>query len=180
MKLHAPKATRTRSIAAVGLAAAALLGATGCSAINPQATTIDYAPSDGIVETVGDAEVRNLLLVSGERDAEGRYIGSVANSSEEPIEVSLTVNGTTTRVSVPGGEVLSLETSENEHVIPSTGTFPGGMAQGTIEVDGESQDVKIPVLDGTLPEYREFVPGGADESATEHLYQDEDADEGGH
>ena len=129
MKLDASKVTRRR-LAAVGLATAALLGATGCSAINPQATTFDYAPSDGIVETVGDAEVLNLLLVSGERDAEGRYIGSVANSSEEPIEVSLTVNGTTTRVSVPGGEVLSLETSENEHVIPSTGTFPGGMAQG--------------------------------------------------
>lgn len=179
MKLDASKVTRRR-LAAVGLATAALLGATGCSAINPQATTIDYHPSDGIVETVGDAEVLNLLLVSGERDAEGRYIGSVANSSEEPIEVSLTVNGTTTRVSVPGGEALSLESSENEHVIPSTGTFPGGMAQGTIEVDGQSQDVQIPVLDGTLPEYREFVPGGADGSATEHLYHEESADEGGH
>ncbi|WP_336704658.1 hypothetical protein [Micrococcus terreus] len=179
MKLDASKVTRRR-LAAVGLATAALLGATGCSAINPQATTIDYAPSDGIVETVGDAEVLNLLLVSGERDAEGRYIGSVANSSEEPIEVSLTVNGTTTRVSVPGGEVLSLETSENEHVIPSTGTFPGGMAQGTIEVDGQSQDVQIPVLDGTLPEYREFVPGGVDDSVTEHLYLNESEDEGGH
>ena len=179
MKLDASKVTRRR-LAAVGLATAALLGATGCSAINPQATTIEYAPSDGIIATVGEAEVRNLLLVSGESEAEGRYIGSVANSSEEPIEVSLTVNGTTTRVSVPGGEVLSLETSENEHVIPSTGTFPGGMAQGTIEVDGQSQDVQIPVLDGTLPEYREFVPGGADDSATEHLYLNQSEDEGGH
>ena len=179
MKLDASKVTRRR-LAAVGLATAALLGATGCSAINPQATTIEYAPSDGIIATVGEAEVRNLLLVSGESEAEGRYSGSVANSSEEPIEVSLTVNGTTTRVSVPGGEVLSLETSENEHVIPSTGTFPGGMAQGTIEVDGQSQDVQIPVLDGTLPEYREFVPGGADDSATEHLYLNESEDEGGH
>ena len=54
------------------------------------------------------------------------------------------------------------------------------MAEGTIEVDGQSEDVKIPVLDGTLPEYREFVPGGADGSATEHLYHEESADEGGH
>ena len=180
MKLHASKATRTRRIAAVGLAAAALLGATGCSAINPQATTIEYAPSDGIIANVGNAQVRNLLLISSDPEAEGRYIGSVTNSSEEPIEVVLTVNGTATRLSVPGGETLSLEDSENEHVIPNTGTIPGGMAQGTVEVDGQSQDVQIPVLDGTLPEYREFVPGGADDSATEHLYLNESEDEGGH
>ena len=180
MKLHASKATRTRRLAAVGLAAAALLGATGCSAINPQATTVEYAPSDGIIANVGDAQVRNLLLVSSEPEAEGRYIGSVTNSSQEPIEVVLTVDGTATRLSIPGGETLSLEDSENEHVIPSTGTAPGGMAEGTIEVDGQTQDVKVPVLDGTLPEYREFVPGGADERATEHLYHDESEDEGGH
>lgn len=179
MKLAARKAT-ARNVAVAGLAAVALLGATGCSAINQQATTLQYAPSDGIVANVGEAELRNIALISSAPDAEARYIGAVSNASEEPLEVVLTVEGTSTRLSVPGGEMLELGEPENEHVIPGHGSFPGGMAESTVEVGGVSQDVKIPVLDGTLPEYRPFVPGGAAPDATEHLYQTPAAEEGGH
>lgn len=183
MKLAARKAPRNAAVA--GLAAVALLGATGCSAINQQATTLQYSPSDGIVANVGDAELRNIALVTSGPDTEARYIGTIAaDTAEDDLEVAITVDGTETLFSIPAGESRKLEDPANEQVIPSSGGFPGGMVEATVEVTGGSEtateQVDITILDGTLPEYRPFVPGGADPNATEHLYQTPAAEEGGH
>lgn len=182
MKLAARKAT-ARNAAVAGLAAVALLGATGCSAINQQATTLQYAPSDGIVANVGDAELRNVALITSGPDAEARYIGTIAaDTSAENLEVSITVAGTETKFSVPAGESLKLEDPANAQVIPSSGGFPGGMVEATVEVTGGTvtEQVDVTILDGTLPEYRPFVPGGADANADAHLYETPAAEEGGH
>ncbi|NUL44289.1 hypothetical protein F7P69_03640 [Cellulosimicrobium funkei] len=179
MKFAASKAT-TRNAAVAGLAAVALLGATGCSAVNMQATTLQYAPSDGIVADVGDAQLRNIALISTEPESESRYIGSLASASGEPLEVSITVDGTQTRFSVPGDESLHLEDPANEQIIPSSGGRPGTLVDATVEVDGVSETVGITILDGTLEEYRPFVPGGAEDSVDAHLYETPAADEGGH
>ncbi|MEO9249171.1 hypothetical protein ABDK96_15930 [Citricoccus nitrophenolicus] len=178
MKFAASKAT-VRKASVAGLAAVALLGATGCSAINQQATTLQYAPSDGIVANVGDAELRNIALITAAPDAEARYIGTLSSDSGEPLEVSITVAGTQTRFNVPAEESLILEDPANEQIIPSAGR-PGTLVDATVEVDGESETVGITILDGTLEEYREFVPGGADPDADDHLYATPAAEEGGH
>ncbi len=170
MKFAASQAT-VRKASVAGLAAAALLGATGCSAINPQATTLEYAPSDGIVADVGDAELRNIALVTSEPESEARYIGTLASASGEPLEVAITVDGTTTRFSVPGEETLMLEDPANEQVIPSSGGAPGEIVDATVEVDGTSETVGITILNGTLEEYKEYVPGGADENVDDHLFE---------
>lgn len=184
MKFAARKAT-ARNAAVAGLAAVALLGATGCSAINPQATTIQYAPSDGVVANVGEAELRNIALVTSEPNAEARYIGTIAaDTSEQDLDVSITVAGTETQFTVPAGESLTLEDPANERIIPDSGGFPGGMVEATVEVTGggetATEQVDITILDGTLPEYRPFVPGGADPATIEHLYATPGAEEGGH
>ncbi|GAA4770642.1 hypothetical protein [Citricoccus nitrophenolicus] len=179
MKFAASRAT-ARKASVAGLAAVALLGATGCSAINQQATTLQYAPSDGIVADVGGAELRNVALITSAPEAESRYIGTLSSATGEPLEVSITVDGTQTRFSVPGEESLILEDPANEQVIPSSGGRPGTIVDATVEVNGESDTVGITILDGTLPEYREFVPGGADPAADEHLYETPAAEEGGH
>ncbi|MDI3329210.1 MAG: hypothetical protein QJR09_00550 [Micrococcus sp.] len=184
MKLAARKAT-ARNAAVAGLAAVALLGATGCSAINQQATTLQYAPSDGIVANVGEAELRNIALITSGPDTEARYIGTIAaDTSEQDLEVSITVAGTETLFSVPAGESLKLEDPANEQVIPSSGGFPGSMVEATVEVTGgpeaATEQVDITVLDGTLPEYRPFVPGGANPATDDHLYATPAAEEGGH
>lgn len=179
MKFAASKAT-TRNASVAGLAAVALLGATGCSAVNMQATTLQYAPSDGIVANVGDAELRNIALITSEPDSEARYIGTLGSASGEPLEVTITVAGTQTRFSVPGDDTLKLEDPANEQIIPSSGGRPGTMVDATVEVDGVSETVGITILNGTLEEYRPFVPGGADPSVDAHLYETPAADEGGH
>ncbi|MEW1981589.1 hypothetical protein AB0333_11780 [Citricoccus sp. NPDC079358] len=178
MKFAASKAT-TRNAAVAGLATVALLGATGCSAVNMQATTLQYAPSDGIVANVGDAQLRNIALITTDPEAEARYIGTLASASGEPLEVSITVDGTQTRFSVPGEDSLKLEDPANEQIIPSAGR-PGTLVDATVEVDGVSETVGITILDGTLEEYRPFVPGGAEPSVDDHLYVTPAAEEGGH
>ena len=179
MKFAASQAT-VRRTAVVGLAAAALLGATGCSAINQQATTLQYAPSDGVVENVGDAELRNVALVTSGADAEARYIGTLASATGEPLEVSITVDGTTTRFSIPGDDTLELEDPANEQVIPSAGAAPGEIVDAAVDAGGESQTVGITVLNGTLDEYKPFVPGGADATVDAHLSETPAPAHGGH
>jgi hypothetical protein len=179
MKPAAPKATRRRILA--GLAAVALLGATGCSFVSPQATTFEYAPSDGIEAQVGDAELLNLLLVSKAPSSAGRFLGSVFNDSPDPLEVVITIEGASTRVTVPAGGRLELGEPANEHVIPDTGSFPGGLAEATIQAGEVSLDEQIPVLDGTLEAYRPYVPGGWNPATIEHLYTTPAApQDGGH
>ncbi|MFC7401971.1 hypothetical protein [Citricoccus sp. GCM10030269] len=179
MKFAASQAT-ARNAAVAGLAAVALLGATGCSAINQQATTMQYSPSDGIVADVGDAQLRNVALVTSAPDAEARYIGSLASASGEPLDLTITVNGTQTRFNVPGDRSLQLEDPANEQIIPDAGVRPGEIVDATVEVDGTSETVGITVLNGTLPEYRPFVPGGADPSVGAHLEESAAPEEGGH
>ena len=57
-------------------------GVTGCGAINEQATTIQYAASDGIVLNVGDLDVRNLMLVTKSATDEARLLGSLVNDTD--------------------------------------------------------------------------------------------------
>lgn len=171
VKSAASKATVLRRAAGAGVAVAALLGTTGCWAINEQSTALQYAPSDGIVEQVGEVELLNLLLVSQEPSTEGRYLGSIHNQSAQDLEVVITIAGTSTTFPVAAGERLELRETENENLIPDTGSYPGGLTNATVEVAGVSEELQVPVLDGTLPEYRPYVPGGVQEGTTDHLYQ---------
>ena len=56
----------------------------------------------------------------------------------------------------------------------------GQHAPSVFTVAGENVEFSVPVVDGTLAEYRDFVPGGADESVTEHLTPEETHSTSGH
>lgn len=78
--MTAQKNRGRRAVAAAALAMLAL-GLTSCSAINQQATTLQYAASDGIVLNIADLEVRNMMLVAKSANDEARLIGSVLNNT---------------------------------------------------------------------------------------------------
>ena len=52
---------RGRRAAAAAALAVMALGATGCAAINQQATTLQYDASDGVGFSVGGLQARNML-----------------------------------------------------------------------------------------------------------------------
>jgi hypothetical protein len=162
----APKNRVQRTLVA-GAAALTLLASTGCGAINEQATTKSYSASDGIVANVGPIGLRNLLVVAENAESTGRLLGTVVNTSDSPVQLSLTGSGSTATVTVPADGQIRFEDEANETTVDRPGAAPGALANVTVRVNNESADVRVPVLDGTLPEYSSYVPTPAPtESAT--------------
>ena len=160
---------RGRRVVAAAALAMLSLGVTSCGAINEQATTFQYAASDGIVLNVGELEIRNLMLVTKSATDEARLIGSLVNTTAAAQTLDLTLSTGSVSINVPAKSVVSLEKTENAKILPSTGVLPGAQAEATLSVGSGSADVSIPVIDGTLEEYREYVPGGFDPKNLEHL-----------
>lgn len=161
-------ADKTRRLAGVSLATAALLGTSGCAYANYQATTQQYAASDGTRADVEDVQFRHMAFITDEAGNPARAMGSVINSGTEDAEVEITVDGEDLSLTVPSGESVSLELDE-ELIVESLQAEPGAMHEITVAVDGESKQILTSVFDGVLPEYRHLLPGGFDESMTDHL-----------
>jgi hypothetical protein len=153
----APKNRVQRTLVA-GAAALTLLASTGCGAINEQATTKAYSASDGIVANVGPIGLRNVMVVAESEDSAGRLLGTVVNTSDSPVQLSLTGSGSTATVTVPADGQIRFEDEANKTTVDRPGAAPGALANVTVRVNNESADVRVPVLDGTLPEYSSYVP----------------------
>src|SRR5699024_7407996 len=112
------KVINTRRKVLADLAAAAVLGTTGCSAINPQATTFEYATSDGTLPTVAPhdsapensdrGKFLNIGVVTDSADGSGQLFGAIHNSSDSSQEVGLQVNDETFSFSVDAYDTLDL------------------------------------------------------------------------
>lgn len=174
-----------RASAAVLLTAA--LGATGCSAINYQATTHEYSGSDGVMADAEDVTLRHFLFVANEEGGPARLVGKVNNGSNGEAEVDLTVDGQTFTVELGPNEASNLENDE-EFIVPSISAAPGGLQEvsvsgeitfddGTTETFEESFEATI--NDGGMAEYRDLLPEGYDQSMDDHLEHGPDTWGGG-
>ncbi|GAB3757174.1 hypothetical protein GCM10027591_06510 [Zhihengliuella somnathii] len=173
--------TRGRRALATAALAVATLSAAGCGAINDQATTDEYAPSDGVIFTAGDLEVRNLMLVTNSADEEARVLGSLINDSDSAASVNLQIDGSSVAIEVPAESVTQLEDDANKTVVPSAGGEPGAHTMVNVTVNGDAQEESVPVVNGALAEYRQYLPGGYSEDTVEHLkHEEEDSHGGGH
>lgn len=171
--------TAGRRIAASLAVAGLALGVTSCGAINQQSTTDHYAPSDGIIANVADAKVRNLLLVTNAEHQEARIIGTVVNSSDSPLTLTIEA-GNATQVEIPVDGSAAVKLEDKDYTVDGLGVAPGEHAEATLSADGQSVETSIPVVDGTLEEYRAFVPGGYKASTTDHLKPVEQPEHSGH
>lgn len=173
--------TAGRRIAASLAVAALAFGVTSCGAINEQATNTDYAASDGVNVDVADAKVRNLMLVTNSDDTQARLIGTVVNAGDSALTLSVKADSASpVSIPVPAEGTVKLEDDENEQIVKNLGISAGEHADAVFTVSGEEVEFSVPVVDGTLAEYRDFVPGGADASVTEHLTPEETHSTSGH
>lgn len=156
---------KTRRIASsIALAAALALGATGCSMIAPQGTTHPYAPSDGIDVTIEQVALRNLLLVADESGDNFNVVFAGVNNTTEQQIVSMTFSHESTQATAdfllaPG--LTSFGNPKGE-IAPTLVSLPGLKAGATVEVyfevaGGGEAKFEVPVLDGTLGEYQDYV-----------------------
>lgn len=150
------------AVAAAALSAG-LVGLTGCGYINPQQTTQQYAASDGIHAEVGPVQLRNMLIVASDENQPGRVIGAIYNSSSNDIKVTLSgTEGAQAEVVVGKNSYTLLNESADPVTLSTAGGKPGSLVDITVTEDGTNmnQRIKVPVLDGTLPEYAPYLPGG--------------------
>lgn len=168
-----------RIASSVALAAALALGATGCGLIAPQSTTEPYAPSDGVEANLQSVQIRNLLLVADESGENFNVVFTGVNNSSSAEIVRMTfvaADGSKasgdfllppglTSFGHPDGEMPPL-------LVPLSGTKAGATVMSYLEVSSGQSQLEVPVLDGTLVEYREYVISARQLRALEQAAED--------
>ncbi|MFZ3453302.1 hypothetical protein [Arthrobacter sp. 7Tela_A1] len=150
---------RTRSAAAAGVITLSLLGATGCSVVNDQATTMEYSPSDGIVQDLGDIQLRNILVVSDGDGEPGRLLGTVINDSSDPVNFELEVGGSTLTWNLPaGGKVIYDDAPQSEVLVETVDVLPGTGIRAEATAGTETATLNVPVVDGQVQYYEDYLP----------------------
>ena len=169
-----------RPLAVVGV----LLALTGCSATNPMTSMNNYEASDGIRVELGDVVGTNLLILTAGEGEPGTMLGALTNQGQDEVELTLALAGG--QDGQAGAELTSVTLGAGDTVIfgPERATDaaagdeatgpprealdleavpapPGALADLTLTSDrAGTVGVRVPVLDGTLPEYTDLVPGG--------------------
>ena len=153
---------KSRLIASFAVGVAVALGATGCNMIAPQATTIPYSPSDGVnVPSSGPLKVRNALIVADESGRNGNFLAAIVNDTDEDQTLNIAVGGKAKTVRVDARSIVSLGVDERPLLLSGLDSKPGTGVSVTFQSgDGTAVEFAVPVLDGALPYYAEFVPSG--------------------
>jgi hypothetical protein len=153
-------AVTKRFISAAALTGAFALGLTGCAYLTPQATTIDYSASDGVNGTVGDVKIGNLLALS-EDGADVALIGRFTNTGDSTARVTISsVDFPDIKATVPvdAGAYVDLGTDEEVILADIDGEVGGDLRLYVQYGDHEGTELNVPVLDGSLPEYEQYLP----------------------
>lgn len=135
------------------------LALTGCS-FAPPASLIPYAPSDGTQIDVAELRARNFLIIKGDAQR-SMLIGSVVNSvdSEKQFTIQLfdaAGNRVTESFSVSALGKTDIGYNENPGIIIDIDSRPGQYYSIYFGQGVDNQELLVPVLDGTLAEYRDI------------------------
>jgi hypothetical protein len=133
----------------------------GCS-LNRNVSSLDpYSPSDGVVSDIGSLKARNLLIIKSE-GSQAILIGSFVNSSDTAINANVQTvdqdnNRTVYEFEVGPKAKYDLGYGGNAGILLEIAEGPGSMH--TIFVSDGTSPIKlaVPVLDGSLAEYRPFL-----------------------
>lgn len=145
-----------RKFAAVALAAGVMLGTAGCNMISHVATNDAYAPSDGAQVDVSTLHARNFLLLTD--GTKSILIGTLVNGSSNPVSGALTFEDggaqKTTQVNLNGSQKFDLGYNGTAALNVASDLPAGAIFKVTVSAGTEKQELRVPVLDGTLPEYK--------------------------
>jgi len=164
------------AVVAAGLATSLVVA--GCSATNPIQTEDQYDPSDGVSITLGDVRALNLLVVTAGEGEPGVLHGALTNQGDDDASVTVTFQTSgddataaptadPTTVAVPAGATVLLSGADGAQDgdrtvavdITSTPAAPGDVTTIGLTSDlAGSEQLQVPVLDGTLPQYEALLP----------------------
>lgn len=161
-----------KGLAALAIAAAAMLGLSGCGFITPIATQMQYDPSDGVSARLGQVSLNNILVISDDGEA-GHLVFSASNIGQSPASFVVGYPGknptVSTTVTVPAGSTVifgalspaDLPSTVNAGPLnlPVVGAMPGALVEVFVQGPlADSQVLQVPVLDSRLAEYRHLAP----------------------
>lgn len=163
-----------RKIAAVGIAASLLLGTSACGFMSPIASIEAYAPSDGAQVDLETVKIRNFIYLTNGNGSEALF-GSIVNSGADSTSLKLQYTDEASNekrevaFNLLPGQKLDLGYNGNSALLIDLAGTAGKIANiFVIENNGTGQELRVPILDGTLAEYKEIfatLPGAS--SATE-------------
>lgn len=159
-------ATTPRPRLALIAAAALAVALAGCAPITTQRP---YAPGDGVRAQVGEqVQAENLMVVTEAEGAAGVLTGALTNVGDAATAVTLSLGGLTIEVPVDAGQTVLLtapDAQESDTVrvqdvsVAAVPDGPGALTDVTLATpEGGSVTVAVPVLDGTLSQYRDLLP----------------------
>lgn len=155
---------KARLVSAVVLASAVALGTTGCGFFTPQATSYEYAPSDGVNVDVDAVLVRNaLFIVNDEATNFNLTMSTVSEAkSAEELTVTAVIDGvrSTKQITVePGSTQFGNAEEGQEQIVFTDLDAKAGQTISVFFSTAGSDEVEqyVPVLDGTLEEYKPLV-----------------------
>ena len=152
---------RNNKLATIAATLITLLVLSGCSLSREVESLRPYAPSDGVQSEVGDLKSRNLMFI---RNEAGRaiLIGTFVNASQNELMAAIETEdaaGGTLRFdfSIEPGGVYDLGYNGNPGIVLNVDEIAGAMRNVFISAGGDPIGKLVPVLDGTLEEYRPFA-----------------------
>jgi hypothetical protein len=146
------------ALAAVALATVAL---SGCSLSRDIASLDMYAPSDGVQLDIEQLKARNVMFIKG-ASGNAVLIGSFVNSGTEAIIATIQTedaSGEVVRVAfeVEAGKKFDLGYNGTEGIVLPLKGIPGSIHPVYLSGFTDPIEMNVPILDGTLAEYRPFV-----------------------
>ena len=152
---------KNNKLATIAATLITLLVLSGCSLSREVESLRPYAPSDGVQSEVGDLKSRNLMFI---RNEAGRaiLIGTFVNASQNELMAAIETEdaaGGTLRFdfSIEPGGVYDLGYNGNPGIVLDVDEIAGAMRNVFISAGGDPMGKLVPVLDGTLEEYRPFA-----------------------
>jgi hypothetical protein len=152
-----------RKFATVAVAASLLLGTAGCTFMNPIASRIDYAPSDGTQANLETVDARNFIYLS-DGNGHAALFGSLVNRGLESASVKLQYTDATSKETKEAyftllpAQKLDFGYNGTSALNYDLGGKPGQTVTVWVSAGSETgKSMNVPVLDGTLPEYSELV-----------------------
>jgi hypothetical protein len=149
-----------RTVSAALVLGAIALGTAGCSFSRDVASLNMYSPSDGQQTNLDFVKARNMMILVAE-DGTSYLIGSLVSTNPEPEVIKIQYISPETKLrsdayfEIPALSKLDLGYNGNPAVNLPIVEVPGQTAKLYIlESDLVSSSLQVPVLDGTLSEYR--------------------------
>lgn len=161
---------KLRAAASALLAGAVLAILAGCGLVTPIATNIPYAPSDGVQGTIGKVKVLNALAITDRGNPNANLLFTASNGSAEEVTLNAQyeVDGerSTIQFVLEPNSITNIGFGESgPFTLTDVGIAPGELFRVYFQY-GPDQGVElgIPVLDGTLEQYRDLLPPGSSPS----------------